>query len=61
MPIYEYKCKGCGEEFEAFRSIHEKDESVECPKCGRTHPRRIPSSSFGGGSFGNRGNPGLPT
>ena len=33
MPLYDYEC-GCGEIFEAFNSIEDKDFAV-CPKCGR--------------------------
>jgi putative FmdB family regulatory protein len=61
MPIYEYRCKGCGEKFEAFRSIHDKDDDVACPRCGRRFPRRIMSSFSGGGSSDNRGNLRFPT
>jgi putative FmdB family regulatory protein len=61
MPIYEYRCKECGEKFEAFRSIHDKDNSVECPRCGRKGPRRIPSSVFSSIPSGNHGNLRLPT
>jgi putative FmdB family regulatory protein len=61
MPIYEYKCKGCGEKFEAFRSIHDKDENVACPRCKRTHPRRIPSSVSIGNTSSNGSSPRMPT
>lgn len=33
MPIYEYKCKGCGNKFEKLVRGHEK---VACPKCGKS-------------------------
>jgi putative FmdB family regulatory protein len=34
MPIYEYQCQECGEEFEKLvRSISSTPE-VECPRCG---------------------------
>lgn len=32
MPLYDYKCERCGEEWEAFQEM-EKHESCQCPKC----------------------------
>jgi putative FmdB family regulatory protein len=32
MPIYEYKCNDCGEEFEKL--VMKKNQEIECPKCG---------------------------
>jgi putative FmdB family regulatory protein len=32
MPIYEYKCKGCGTKFE---QLVRGDEKVKCPQCGK--------------------------
>lgn len=34
MPIYEYSCKKCKEDFTIFQSIHSKTEETSCPKCG---------------------------
>ena len=51
MPMYEYRCSKCGEEFELLRTISERDDDSECPKCGHTskHPRRSSVvASFGG-------------
>ena len=31
MPLFEYACKGCGNEFEKIVPRH--DTSVECPRC----------------------------
>lgn len=33
MPLYEYQCQECGQEFEKLRSISDRD-SVNCPTCG---------------------------
>ncbi len=33
MPIFEYKCNACGEDFE--RLVMKKDEEITCPKCGQ--------------------------
>lgn len=34
MPLYEYKCKSCGHEFEKLVSISKAAEPQECPTCG---------------------------
>lgn len=40
MPMYEYRCTKCGEEFEMLRSFTDEDEKIECPKCGAPGPTR---------------------
>jgi len=32
MPIYEYRCEGCGEDFEEL--VRSADDAVPCPACG---------------------------
>lgn len=35
MPIYEYKCEGCGTEFEEIvKSVYREDNQT-CPECGK--------------------------
>ena len=34
MPIFEYRCDGCGHEFEELESIANRDKRRECPACG---------------------------
>jgi len=43
MPIYEFICKACGNEFEM---IMFKDEKAICPACGAKDPQKK-MSSFG--------------
>jgi putative FmdB family regulatory protein len=31
MPIFEYKCKKCGKEFEEL--VRNSEEKINCPKC----------------------------
>lgn len=53
MPIYEYYCKDCGDDFERFvRSMFSKD-TITCPECGSEHVNKA-FSVFGtsGGSSG---------
>ncbi len=52
MPIYEYKCRGCGEAFEDYRPISATDEDVTCPKCGRKDPERVYSPFLSQNSAG---------
>lgn len=40
MPIYEYTCEDCSNQFEKFvRSMASKVE-VKCPSCGGTHVKK---------------------
>lgn len=39
MPIYEFRCQDCGEQFEELVSATE--ESVPCPKCQSPKTGRI--------------------
>jgi len=33
MPLYEYQCKTCGNQFEKMVSFAEADHKPECPRC----------------------------
>mgnify|MGYP003456511627 CR=1 FL=1 len=44
MPIYEYRCRKCGEVFEKFQKISEGGGHLTCPYCGGRKPERIISS-----------------
>jgi putative FmdB family regulatory protein len=53
MPTYEYECKSCHHNFEAFQSMSEKPLS-ECPQCGYELRRLINGGSgiiFKGSGF----------
>lgn len=62
MPIYEYQCKTCGHQLEAFQKFKDKPLS-DCPQCGKPHLQKlISATSFqlkGGGwyatDFKNKG------
>lgn len=45
MPIYEYKCKGCGEVFEVRQKFSDEPVAVH-EKCGGAVQRLISASSF---------------
>jgi putative FmdB family regulatory protein len=40
MPIYEYQCQNCGEEFDLLRSVKDEDRDVECPYCHEKEAER---------------------
>jgi putative FmdB family regulatory protein len=44
MPIYEYRCKKCGEVFERFMKVNEKGGSLTCPYCGGRKAEKVLSS-----------------
>ncbi|MGA2518278.1 MAG: zinc ribbon domain-containing protein [Thermodesulfobacteriota bacterium] len=44
MPIYEYRCRKCGEVFERFMRVNERGDSLTCPYCGEHKPEKILSS-----------------
>jgi len=45
MPTYEYRCTGCGHQFEEFQSMT-ADPLVKCPSCGNNTLKRM----LGGGA-----------
>lgn len=60
MPIYDYRCKKCREEFEQYRGINDSDADVACPGCGEKNPQRVLSSFYSKCSL-NKGNLRIPT
>ena len=53
MPIYEFRCKKCGETFEALRRVGDTGRDLACPSCGTRAPEKIFSvfaAGAGGGS-----------
>lgn len=59
MPIYEYKCWGCGAIFQELQPVSAPKEGNECPKCKSKETTRIPSSfadlGHGCGNVGDYG------
>lgn len=55
MPLYDYKCEKCGEEFEQLIAAGKKNAAVKCPKCNSTKTARQFSSFTGtcGAAAGN--------
>ena len=44
MPIFEYRCRKCGTEFEELESYADRDRPQECPACGATDSERMVSA-----------------
>lgn len=56
MPIYEYRCRGCGNIFEMLRRMNDADSDLECPKCRSTKvERQFSTFATGGCAPGSRG------
>ncbi|MBN2178775.1 MAG: zinc ribbon domain-containing protein [Deltaproteobacteria bacterium] len=56
MPIYEYRCENCANEFEMIRSMSDDDKDIKCPKCGKNKVKKVMSavsSPCGGCSSGS--------
>jgi len=45
MPIYEFECTECGDQFERLQRLSDPDPSV-CPKCGARVKRRLTAPAF---------------
>jgi len=43
MPIYEFKCKSCGENLEQLCKLGETGEELLCPHCGKRGLNRLVS------------------
>ncbi|HEX9029149.1 MAG TPA: zinc ribbon domain-containing protein [Anaerolineales bacterium] len=55
MPLYEYRCKTCGEVFEKMVRWSEADHSPVCPKCQSQDTQRKMSHVASFGSSGSTG------
>jgi len=40
MPLYDFKCKACGHEYEDIKSMSSKGP-YKCPKCGAKRSARV--------------------
>ncbi len=50
MPVYSYKCKDCGKEFDILVGVGEGNEELKCEKCGSKDIERLLSIFGTGGS-----------
>ena len=51
MPIYEYYCPSCNQEFEALRPASQSQESAPCKQCGEASERQLSTFSFKSNTF----------
>jgi putative FmdB family regulatory protein len=54
MPIYEYRCNDCAEDFEALVRSMSSNGDVHCPSCGSSQVKKA-ISLFGAATGGSRG------
>ena len=54
MPIYEYRCKQCGEVSEILTDVGSHNDNLECKNCGNPDLEKIMSLSSFTFSDGNR-------
>jgi putative FmdB family regulatory protein len=40
MPIYEFRCRDCGAQFEELRPLGDDGRDLECPTCGARAPEK---------------------
>jgi putative FmdB family regulatory protein len=54
MPLYEYQCNDCGDEFEKMVRFSEADQAQPCPTCQSRNTKKKISvfASLGGSSGG---------
>jgi putative FmdB family regulatory protein len=50
MPLYEYRCDGCGHQFTLLQAVKVRPGETICPKCGAQDNRRLFSA------FATKGN-----
>ncbi len=53
MPIYEYICLKCNENFSILQSLYPAEKSTECPKCASKDVKKIISSFTCGAGSGS--------
>lgn len=54
MPMYEYRCRQCGEDYEELRRMQDADRDLKCPICGAEEIERL-LSAFATGGCGSTG------
>ena len=51
MPLYEYRCRTCGKNFEMLRRMQDADRELSCPDCRSEEVERM-LSTFATGTCG---------
>jgi putative FmdB family regulatory protein len=57
MPLYEYHCNDCGDEFEKTVRFADAESVQDCPACGshQTHKKISRTAVIGGAAQGSQG------
>ncbi len=45
MPIYEYHCPNCNDDFELMRRMSDVDKPASCPRCGSQAEKLISAAA----------------
>ena len=48
MPIYEYVCASCGSAVERLRKFAEREQALDCPRCGSAALPVLSAAAVGG-------------
>ena len=51
MPIYEYYCTNCGQDFEMIRPVSQSGDPAPCGKCGNPGERQLSNFAFKSKTF----------
>jgi putative FmdB family regulatory protein len=52
MPLYEYRCRACGERFEILQRLGADGSGLVCPRCAEPEPQRVLSTFAAQGAGG---------
>ncbi len=51
MPIYEYYCSNCGQDFEVIRPVSQSSDPAACNNCGNPGERQLSNFAFKSNTF----------
>ncbi|NJQ07112.1 FmdB family zinc ribbon protein [Streptomyces lonarensis] len=55
MPRYEYRCRGCGDQFEMSRPMARSGDPATCPQGHTDSVKLLSTVALGGGARGSAG------
>lgn len=61
MPLFDYQCEACNNQFTELRKGSEKDLPISCPQCGKETSKRLVTGFSMGGGGGSYSPPSAPT
>ncbi len=45
MPVFDYRCSGCGNTYDVYHKVREVVDDVVCPRCGSTEHKKLFSAA----------------